>query len=305
MSLVDARKQALKFGGVRSMSFITFEEAAQEWAENWASFQRSSYKGEDRRRLNKYILPSIGDKLLTEITVKDLVVLHQRISIRGPIEANRCIGLVKAIYNKAIEWELYKGKNPALSVRYNPENPRDRIATEDELRRILDVLKDHPKGLFFLIILMHGLRKTEAMKIKWEDIDYSDNSITLRKTKGNKSRKVYFSEEIKNRLKLHENNSVWVFPSDKTGSHIRHTKKWWKSVLYESQVKDLTHHDLRATFSTLLIEDDQDIAKVSKALGHSSISVTQKHYNRLGKKAIVKVFNRASELMQLKKQEGK
>jgi len=296
LNLVQARKIAVTFGARLVMDCWTFSDLAAEWGANWGQFQRARYKSEDLRRLNKYILPSIGDLSLKEITGRQIIQLHNRISMRGKIEANRCIALVSAIFNKAIEWDLFNGRNPALSVKKHSESPRNRVANEDEVIRLLRALNDHPLGTMFLLCLTGGLRKGEAARIKWSDINFNTNSLALRKTKNKKDHIVFFSEDIKKRLIKEQNGQSYLFYSAATGSWQKDYRRAWKRILKAADIEALTIHDLRATFATRLLNAGVDIAHVSKALNHSSIAVTDKHYNRLGIESAKKAFFKAQEI---------
>lgn len=295
MTLAQARKQAVSLGGKMSIEAETFADLALEWGENWGQFQRKRYKTEDLRRLNKYILPAIGDKRAKEIKTGDLLVLKDRISLKGKIEANRCIALIGAIFSKAIEWELFDGQNPVRLIKRHPECGRSRVADSDEITRLIAVLKDHPLGTLFMLCLMCGLRRSEAASIKWSDVDFSTNSLILRATKNGQDRVIYFGDELKSRLEKEKSLSAWVFPSSITGSHIKHIRRPWRQIKYEAQIEGLTIHDLRRTFATKLIENGVPIEHVSKALGHSSIAITQ-NYVHVSNKITAQVFEKASKI---------
>ncbi len=294
MTLLEARKLAVSLGA-KKMTQYTFEDLALEWGDNWGQSHRKRYKQEDLRRLNKYIFPAIGHLMATDIKGKDLILLHNRISIKGHVEANRCLALISAIYNKSLEWELISCPNPCRSVRRHSEQGRSRTANQDEITRLLAVLRDHPLGTIFLLCLCCGLRRGEASSIKWENVDLNNNKLILKKTKNGKDRVIFFTEEIKNRLKMEKSHQTWVFPSTVTGSHIKHLRRPWRQIQYEAKIEGLTIHDLRRTFATRLVEEGVKIEHVSAALGHSSVAVTQK-YVHLSDQVRAQVFEKAREI---------
>lgn len=295
MTLVEARNRAVILGAEKMIDSLTFEDLALEWGENWGQFYRRRYKIEDVRRLDKYILPSIGGRLATSLRGRDLIQLHNRISLKGKIEANRCISLVSAIFNKSIEWELFVGNNPCTSVRRHSESGRSRVADKDELTRLLEILKKHPLGTFFLLNLRCGLRRGEVAKLRWEDINFGGMTILIRAPKNGKDHTVNIGPELITRLKSEKNNSPWVFPSPITGGHIQRVCKTWKTILKDANIESLTVHDLRRTFATKLIEAGVPIEHVSKALNHSSISITQ-DYVHINKNVVADVFKKAQQI---------
>ncbi len=296
LNLQEARKHAVSLGASRNVNGLTFSDIAAEWGDNWGQFHRSRFKTEDLRRLNKYILPNIGDKLVKDIKGKDLIQLHSRISLKAKIEANRCISLISAIYNKALEWELIDGRNPALAVKKNSESGRDRVAEDNELKRLLCAIREHPFGTIFLLIIQTGMRKGEACRLEWVNVDLQNGLAILKNTKNGKDHAVSISEEVIRRLKLEKTDSKWVFPSSVTGSHIKDCRRHWRQIKYEAGITGLTLHDLRRTFTTRLIESGMPVSHVSKALNHSSTAITERHYNRLGQKTTKEVFKKAWEI---------
>jgi integrase len=296
ITLQQARKQAVSLSGASlSMKTITFEDLGSEWLESWAEFYRKSTLKEDKRRLEKRIYPALAEKLVNEVTKRDLLILHNRITIDGPVEANRCLALVRAIYNKGSEWGLFEGKNPAIGIKSNSEKSRERTANEDEIERLLKVCREHPWGTFFMICLYTGMRRGEVCKLRWENINLKEGSILIKRTKNGKDHTVYIGDELRTRLVFLKTPSPWVFVSSQTGSHVKSPKRAWKQICYEAKIEGLTIHDLRRTFATKLLEAGIPIEHISKALNHSSISVTQ-GYLHMSEKQNKETFKKAIAL---------
>ena len=99
------------------------------------------------------------------------------------------------LYNKHLEKELGDlGFTLATRKRYLPT-----VMTPDEVRRILEVSGDRDK-LIFQILYGSGLRVTECLRLRVQDVDLPALSLTVRNGKGMKDRRTLFAASIKPRL---------------------------------------------------------------------------------------------------------
>ncbi|MBA3885689.1 MAG: site-specific integrase [Acidobacteria bacterium] len=115
-----------------------------EYLEEHASGKRSA--GEDRRMLEKDVLPVLGERAASSLTRRDIKALMQRIKRRGaPVSANRALAVLRKMLNYAIDadsWSL--DANPAARVAKYPETERERVLTDDEIRRLWRCLGRFP-----------------------------------------------------------------------------------------------------------------------------------------------------------------
>lgn len=143
------------------------------------------------------------------------------------------------------------------------------------------------------LMLDCGLRVSETIDLKLEDIDNLRNQIEINDSKGAKDRMVWISQEnldeliewIDRRAELIEEGKIskpkekWVFLTFK-GTQIKtsYMRRVVKKYAKESGIekwKDVSPHTLRHTFATDLYDKTDNIRKVQKALGHSNVSTTQ------------------------------
>lgn len=61
---------------------------------------------------------------------------HSKLSVRSKYVANRRVQLMRALFNKAILWELFDGRNPFAGITMNKERPRDFALTPGEAARL-------------------------------------------------------------------------------------------------------------------------------------------------------------------------
>ena len=125
------------------------------------------------------------------------------------------------------------------------------------------------------LIYLSGLRISEALNLKWSDINYQDNSIYVY-GKGSKERKVYIIKDLLDHLKNLDKKNQFVFTLNSKKISARSVNKFLENCFNDSIIKDkLSSHVFRHSFATTMLENNADIRHIQKLLGHSSISTTE------------------------------
>ena len=120
-------------------------------------------------RLRNYFTPILSLKL-SEINRQVVVGWYHHNALRSRIQAIGSVKTLRVIYNKAMEWELYEGKNPASSVKGLRMNSRLRfVQPGDEMKQLLESLLQEPdvEQAFFLTRLLCGCRSGEDCNMHW------------------------------------------------------------------------------------------------------------------------------------------
>lgn len=123
---------------------------------------------------------------ISEITKLDVQTWHARLGDeRGTRTANIALALLRAMYNRAIAWDLFDGQNPTRGTQKFKEISRDRFLQPEELRRFLENLKAEPETTrdFVLILLLTGVRKSNALAMRWSELDLDDGVWRIPDTK--------------------------------------------------------------------------------------------------------------------------
>ena len=90
--------------------------------------------------LNKLIKPRLGRRKLLELRPVDIAKMHADLQ-STPYNANRALGLLRAMLNCAERWEMIpRGSNPAAVIKPYPERKRERFLSADELKSLMDAL---------------------------------------------------------------------------------------------------------------------------------------------------------------------
>ena len=138
--------------------------------------------------------------------------------------------------------------------------------------------KQTNKELYILVlklIYLSGLRISEALNLKWSDINHQDNSIYIY-GKGSKERKVYIIKDFLDLLKNLGKKNKFVFALNNKKISVRSVNKFLENCHNDSIIKDkLSSHVFRHSFATTMLENNADIRHIQKLLGHSSISTTE------------------------------
>ncbi len=125
-----------------------------------------------------------------------------------------------------------------------------------------------------------GLRVSEVVALKVQDMDLAELTIHIKQAKGQKDRISVVPESISDELKnlfVEKANNDFVFVSERGGKlTTRTTQKVFENALRNSGVKKhATFHSLRHSFDTHLLENGTDVRYVQELLGHANIRTTQ------------------------------
>ena len=286
---------------------------AREYIERHASKKRSGR--EDIRLLNGSphkkktgkqphvpLVKRCGDRRIKDIKRRDVRELLDEIAARAPIMANRTLALVRKMFNFAIEREWLEA-NPCVMVRPpGEERQRDRVLSEDEVRRVWKVLDGESPliAVLFKIRLLTAQRGGELHGAAWSEFDLSRGwwTIPAERSKNGLAHRVPLSPQAVRILRkwlTAADDSPWVFPSSrKTGPHIAHAQKAIERIVRASGV-NFRGHDLRRTAASLMVGAGVSRLVVSKILNHVETGVTavyDRHGYDLEKRAALDFWGR-------------
>lgn len=212
---------------------ITFGEFFDEYMERYSKPHKKSWKY-DVREVNKYLSHWLKRKF-SSIKKHEVQKLHEDIGRNnGLYQANRILERVRSIYSKAIEWG-WEGANPATGVKKFKEKSRDRFIQPNEMPLLfhaLDIEENTTARDYILISLMTGARKSNVLAMRWEQVNWDQNTWRIPETKNGEPITIPLIGQAINLLdkRRKQTNSVWVFESDRTDSHLADPKKTWGRV---------------------------------------------------------------------------
>ena len=145
-------------------------------------------------------------KPITAITSKDIASYKvERQKEVTSASVRRELNLLSSLFETAInEWGIITITNPVTAVKRPSDSvARDRRLTSVEKKQLLsESLRtgSHQLHLAILIALNTGMRQGEILKLKWDDIDFIRNQITVRDTKNGSNRVIVISSALRGAL---------------------------------------------------------------------------------------------------------
>jgi integrase len=199
----------------------------------------------------------------------------------GSVAANREIALLRALLTKAVHWG-HLAANPLLGMRYrNPERGRTRVVEPWEIRY---VMRRAPQRLRLVIWIawLTGLRRGDILGLTL--MDCRDDCLSVREGKTGKRVRYQWTrslERVISRAKTQADRAGRLFPISADGFDSA-----WQRLrqrLAEDGYDLWQIKDLRAAHASAVEDSGGD---ASRQLGHSTRSVTARHYLRTGRKVV-------------------
>ena len=260
---------------------ITFEELAGRYLE-YAKPHKKSWH-DDQQRLRKHILPTLGKRKLSEITLMQLQKLQRSLlSTVSPATCNRCFALIKHMFTMALKWNLLN-ESPARHVEMLREPPpRDIVLTPDECLRILESCDQEPNiyaAALFKLCMFTGRRVGEWLHAKWDDLDKNSGRLRVPDTKANERQFAYLNDnalEVLHSLpRVADNPHIIV--GREPGKPLHTYRKAWQRVLTDAGITFFPIHGLRHNFASTLVAANIPLEEVGHLLGHKSSLTTRKY----------------------------
>ena len=263
---------------VKRQPRLKVKELVERYIEYYLKPNRPTWWKSEKHNL-RHIKIFFGEKLLKEVTPIDVEKFRQeRLKFVGKASVNKNIGCLRAMYNKAIEWDLFDGRNPCSGIKfYRLDNKRLRFLEREDIKRLLSNCSGHLKDIVEFAINT-GMRKGEIFNLKWHDIDFRNGLIHVLKTKNTEKREIPLNGTVSNILFRVKKNpeSPYVF-SSYDGKPFNDIKKSFYTALKKSKIENFRFHDLRHTFASHLIMNGVDLLTVKELLGHKTIEMTLRY----------------------------
>lgn len=270
--------------------------------------------------VNKHILPYLGNKLLSEVSPKDieeLYVILGKTIVKRNSNSNQTIYSIHSCLKKAFNdarREMLIVVNPLSFVRTPKVTKYEGKALSiEECKILLTELNKNQGSDYYLptlLALFLGLRRGEIIGLKYEDINFNDNTLTIKRTftgsgntisfnlpKTNNSLRVitvsnYLMSKLKDKKEIHElerkflgndfNKEGFIFINDE--GRVIKPQTWdnyFKRKLDKCNLRRIRLHDLRHTNASLMLKQGINMKLASTRLGHSNISITMDLYSHI------------------------
>jgi integrase len=231
-----------------------------------------------------------GDVPLDQLTFEDIRAYAEHVAttpirhanarnpptrLPAPATVNRKLAYLRRMLNvgKRLRWlAVNPFQDGEALIKLSNEKPRDRVLTFAEETRLLAACTGPRLHLRLIVILAldTGLRKKELFSLERRDIDLNERLITItaRRTKALKTRKIVISDRLDAELRkhfarfnFHPNAPIFFGQKD--------ADRAFETALRTAKIKDFTFHDLRHTATTWM-----DEAGISSTAKQAMIGVT-------------------------------
>ena len=149
------------------------------------------------------------------------------------------------------------------------------VLSKEEVMKLIEVTENIKHKLIIMFLYYAGLRVSEVVNIKWENLDFDRELINLKQAKGHKDRTIFLHKKIIGLLRgFNRKGLIFVSERDK-----KYSKGTIQAIVRNSAkkvgLKKRIHpHMLRHSFATHLLEAGADIRYIQKLLGHQSLRTT-------------------------------
>ena len=174
------------------------------------------------------------------------------------------------------------------------------IISKGEIRDMLDATKNAKHKLLITFLYSSGLRVSEAVSIKIDDLDLNERMGIVRAGKGKKDRNIILSESLVNDLKRYlgskGDENPYVFSIKDRHIAVRQAQRIVNDAAKRANIKKRVFcHALRSSFATHLLEAGTDIRIIQELLGHSNLATTQR-YTEVSREQLRKVKSPMDDL---------
>lgn len=290
---------------------LIFSTIAEQWLNSKKPKIKEATQNKYYNLLYSYILPVCGSYPLQNITYDFIETYCNNLLSSGGkngqgLSAKTVMDTLSVIRNI-----LKFARKIGISIPYDGSSisiknisKEMRILSIIEQKQLCNYLiqESDPYNIGILICLYTGLRIGELCALRWEDISFSDKTLSVRHTlqriqnhsklEGKTKiiittpkspcslRTIPLPDELFDILsKYRQSSHGYILTNDEVRFvEPRVMQNKFKRALKESDIRDANFHSLRHTFATRCVELGFDVKSLSEILGHSTVNITMNRY---------------------------
>ena len=297
-------------------SRMTLGEWLDKWLDEYMIFTiRESTLDSYRAMVKNQVKPFIGGKQISSLTTADIQKFYNKIKKEGRVRPHPIHGKTLAdSMVRGVHMMLHEALDTAVKERLiakNPTNgttvpkcnyPEKQILGDNQLETFLEAIKGHEYWCdFFYVEVMTGLRRGEICGLRWQDINFEENKLQVKRSVSVKKgggvsigetkteagvRCIQMPPSVAELLKSKKRTAIteWVFP------HFLHPEqpispasayRKLKVILKNAELPLIRFHDLRHTFATHATQGGVDPKTLAGILGHTNASFTLDTYTHV------------------------
>lgn len=301
------------------------QQTLAQYLEYWLKVHKNNIRPRSHERYEEivrlHLVPTLGKVKLDKLTPQHLDVLYT-----SKLESGLSTTTVAAIHNflhtaldGAVRREMLSRNVCDLVSPPRKVHKEMKPLNSEQVQRFLDVAKGHLHEALFVLALATGMRRGELLGLKWQDIDFEQGVLHVRRTlsrvptkmveelgasyieaetKTNRSRRsILLADFAIEALKQHrerqllakqkagdlwqEHDYVFCSPIGTYLSPGHNALVQLKKLLEKAGLPDIRFHDLRHSAATMLLEKEVHPKIVQEILGHSDIAMTMNTYSHV------------------------
>lgn len=289
----------------------TFEDIADEWNEEHEK-EVSHYTYSGYQAPLKNLKEEFGAELIKDITPLDIQRFINQLGKKG--YAKHTISIRKIVASLIFDYAIIKGLmqfNPTSTVKIPKSAPKTarELPSDKDINTVKESV-DQQFGLFAYLVLYTGCRRGEALALKYEDIDFNNNTISINKVvvfEFNKP-KIYHRAKSKDGIRtiplltplknVLKKKTGDIFNINKELLTLSQFQGQWNKYT-ESTGINLTPHQLRHAFATICFDAGLSPKDASQILGHSKIELTLDVYTHIKQSRTQETANKLNEYLNI------
>ena len=218
------------------------------------------------------------DKELNAINESDIRAFLQKLVHRNVSNSylNQCINAIKFYYEVVLGMpnRFYEIERP------RKESKLPTVISKEEVLSIIGSTNNIKHKCIIELLYSSGLRRSELLNLKLEDVDSKRMLIRVQGSKGNKDRHTLLSQTVLEDLRLYFREwkpREYLFEGQRGGRYsAQSVLKIVKEAALKAKIKQsVTPHVLRHSFATHLLESGVDLRQIQVLLGHGSSKTTE------------------------------
>ena len=255
----------------------------------------------DRGRIERHIKPLLGAVSVAAVTRHDIEkFLHDIADGRtagktktktrglarvtgGEATATRTVGLLGAIFTYAVRKDM-RPENPVRGVALFADRKRERRLSDEEYAQFGEALRKAEGTLWppavaaARFIALTGFRRSEAVSLRWFEVDLARCTATLADTKTGKSMRP-LSRAACDALRARERGPLeFVFPASRGDGPMTGFPQYWARIAKLGALPaDVTPHVLRHSFASLASDLGYSEPTIATLVGHAGRSITSRY----------------------------
>jgi integrase len=285
-------------------SHETLAEYVERWLPTLESQLRERTLQSYERNLKRHVLPQLGRLKITEIQTDDVAGLIAQLRRAGYAgwTIRTILTPLSRLFSHAARRGVIAG-NPMSRLERGERPParsrEHRILHRDEIGLLLSAATPRYRTLLATAIFT-GLRQGELLALRWEDVDFANRLVRVRKALDRQGRRldpktpqavrdVVLMPALAQLLREHRLRSPYSAAEDFVFASAAGSALYWRNVarrrladaLNSANLPHVRWHDLRHTFASVLIAEGANVVYVSRQLGHASPDITLRVYAHL------------------------